>query len=80
MTRDHNPDLFDGLDQQRRMTVDGDPDSRPLLAIPCGFRDRRNMPCRRLGVRPVTIDGQGFHHRGSALVHCDPACFRGDAE
>jgi len=60
MTRDCNPDLFDGLDQQRRMTGDGDQEPRPILAIPCGFVDRRNMPCRRLGVRPVTIDGQRF--------------------
>lgn len=80
MTSGCNPDLFDGLDQERRMTGDGGPQSCPILAIPCGFHDRRNMQCRRLGVRPVTIDGQRFYHRGYAIVHCDSACFRGAAE
>ncbi|MET3436044.1 hypothetical protein ABIC44_000701 [Sphingomonas sp. 1185] len=36
------------------------------------------MPCRRLGVRPVAIDGERFHHGGFAIVHCDPACFRAE--
>ncbi|MDJ0276294.1 hypothetical protein QLH51_05715 [Sphingomonas sp. 2R-10] len=53
-----------------------DADQLPLLAIPCGFRNSRNAPCRRLGNRPVMIDGEPFHHRGCRIVHCDTACFR----
>ena len=47
-----------------------------LLAMPCGFLDGSNKPCRRLGARPVIIDGDQLICRGTAMVHCEPDCFR----
>jgi hypothetical protein len=49
------------------------------LAMPCGFMNSRNKPCRRLGVRAVILDGTPYVCRGIAMVHCDPDCFRTDA-
>lgn len=75
----YHGDLFDASKLDAEPVATAVPDAaRPLLAIPCGFRNRSNAPCRRLGNRPVTIDGEPFHHRGRSIVHCDPACFRDD--
>ena len=48
------------------------------IAIPCGFSNRYNQPCRRLGSWPVIVDGSQMVCRGRPMVHCDPACFRDD--
>ncbi len=45
------------------------------LAVPCGWRDRTNSPCRRLGHKPVMMDGLQAVCRGRRLVHCAPECF-----
>ncbi len=76
----YHGDLFDASEFDAEPVASAVPDAAalPLLAIPCGFRNRRNAPCRRLGSWPVTIDGEPFHHRGHRIVHCDPACFRGE--
>ncbi len=76
----HHDDLFDAMEPGAGSAASIVPEAaaRPLLAIPCGFRNRRNAPCRRLGRRPVTIDSEPFHHRGHRIVHCDPACFLGE--
>lgn len=75
----HYGDLFDAIEPGAGSVAKVVPDAAdPLLAIPCGFRNRRNAPCRRRGSRPVTIDGEPFHQRGCSIVHCDPACFRDD--
>lgn len=79
MNEIHHGDLFDALEPDAGSITNAVPDAtRPLLGIPCGFRNCRNAPCRRLGSRPVRIDGKPFHHRGRSIVHCDPACFRDD--
>lgn len=81
MTNDiYHGDLFDAPEPDAGpvATVVPHAAALPLLAIPCGFRNRRNAPCSRLGSRPVTIDGEPFHHRGHRIVHCDPACFRSE--
>lgn len=49
------------------------------LAVPCGFLDRANNPCQRLGNWPIMVEGQQLSCRGRPVVHCDPACFRGEA-
>ena len=49
------------------------------IAVPCGFSDRYNRPCKRLGNWPVMIDGKQMGCRDRPMVHCDPACFKGDA-
>ena len=49
------------------------------IAVPCGFSDRYNRPCKRLGNWPVVIDGKQMGCRDRPMVHCDPACFKGDA-
>jgi hypothetical protein len=46
------------------------------LAIPCGFFNRQNEPCRRLGTRSVVIDGSPLVCRGVSIVHCELDCFR----
>ncbi len=45
------------------------------IAVPCGFIDRANHRCKRLGSRPVLIDGHQMVSRGRPMVHCDPTCF-----
>lgn len=45
------------------------------IAVPCGFVDRTNNRCRRLGHRPVLIDGVQLVSAGRPMLHCDPACF-----
>ncbi len=76
----HQTDLFDSADRDPGSANEAaaGTGSLPLLAIPCGFRDRSNAPCRRLADRIVMIDGEPFHHRGYWIVHCDPACFRSE--
>lgn len=77
-------DLFDpadtldvGLaDEQESETVSAD--TRPI-AVPCGFIDRHNNRCQRLGNWPVMVDGKQMVCRGRPMLHCDPACFRGEA-
>ena len=49
------------------------------LAVPCGFLDRANKPCQRLGNWPIMVEGQQLSCRGRPVVHCDPACFWGEA-
>jgi hypothetical protein len=48
------------------------------IAVPCGFSNRHNMPCRRAGNWPVMVDGKQMTTRGRPMVHCDLACFRGE--
>lgn len=45
------------------------------LAVPCGFVDRTNNPCRRLAVRPVMLDGLQMTCRGRRMLHCEAACY-----
>ena len=45
------------------------------IAVPCGFVDRKNHRCSRLGCRPILIDGHQMVSHGRPMVHCDPACF-----
>lgn len=52
-------------------------DASPI-AVPCGFMDRHNSRCQRLGNWPVMADGKQMVCRGRPMLHCDPACFRGD--
>lgn len=49
------------------------------IAVPCGFRDRRNSPCKRLGNWPVMSEGKQMVCRDRPMVHCDAACFNGEA-
>ena len=48
------------------------------LAVPCGFRNRRNEPCRRLAERPILMNGQPFVHRGHQLLQCPRSCWLDD--
>jgi len=48
------------------------------IAVPCGFRDRHNNPCQRLGNWPIMDGAQQMLCRGRPMIHCDAACFRGD--
>ncbi|MGF7151948.1 hypothetical protein FHS96_005616 [Sphingomonas zeicaulis] len=50
------------------------------LAAPCGFRNRKNLPCRRLACRPMLLDGQQMHSAGRPLLLCEAECFNGLAE
>lgn len=50
----------------------------PPIAVPCGFSNRHNMPCRRGGNWPVMVAGKQMTTRGRPMVHCDVACFRGE--
>ena len=52
---------------------------RRILALPCGFLDASNKPCRRLGARPVIMGGEQLVCRGAAMVHCEQDCFRSSA-
>lgn len=55
----------------------GEPcDAIEPLAAPCGFRNCRNEPCKRLASRPLLIDGIQLIHRKIPILHCDPACWR----
>jgi hypothetical protein len=49
------------------------------LAMPCGFMNNKNQPCRRLGDRAVMVDGAPLVCRGLSMVHCELDCFRTDA-
>jgi Fe-S-cluster containining protein len=56
----------------------GRPSHRALpLAAPCGFYNRRNLPCHRLAHRPLRCDGQQLHADDRPLLHCELACFIG---
>ena len=46
------------------------------LAAPCGFRNTRNEPCRRLASKPLCIDGVQLVSRGIPILLCNRACFR----
>ena len=48
------------------------------IAVPCGFRDRHNNPCHRLGNWPIMDGSKQMLCRGRPMVHCDAACFKGD--
>jgi len=64
--------------QARQQSVVNAAQEAPL-AVPCGFLDRANKPCQRLGNWPIMVEGQQLSCRGRPVVHCDPACFRGEA-
>lgn len=53
-------------------------DASPI-AVPCGFMDRHNNRCQRLGNWPVMANGKQMVCRGRPIVHCDPDCFKGEA-
>ena len=53
------------------------PGAEPLAA-PCGFRNTRNEPCRRLAERPILMNGQPFVHRGHRLLQCPRSCWLDD--
>lgn len=48
------------------------------IAVPCGFRDRHNNPCQRLGNWPIMDGAKQMLYRDRPMVHCDPACSKGD--
>jgi hypothetical protein len=48
------------------------------IAVPCGFMDRHNNRCQRLGKWPVMADGKQMVCRGRPILHCDPVCFKGE--
>jgi hypothetical protein len=48
------------------------------IVVPCGFRNRRNNPCQRLGNWPIMEGAKQMLCRDRPMVHCDAACFRGD--
>jgi len=48
------------------------------IAVPCGFRDRNNNPCQRRGNWPIIDGTMQMLCRDRPMVHCDPACFKGD--
>ena len=50
---------------------------RDPIAVPCGFVDRSNNRCRRLGRQPIFVDGVPLTSRGRPLVHCVPECWNG---
>ena len=76
-------DLFDPADQSdeglalEHETEAVSAETSPI-AVPCGFMDRHNNRCQRLGNWPVMADGKQMVCRGRPMVHCDPACFRGE--
>ena len=49
------------------------------IAVPCGFRDRRNSPCKRLGNWPVMSEVKQMVCRDRPMFHFDAACFNGEA-
>ena len=57
---------------------DGNAVALAPLAVPCGFRNRRNEPCRRLAERPILMNGQPFVHRGHQLLQCPRSCWLDD--
>jgi len=77
---DTQPDLFG--EEQPPFEADAPVEASPLpLAVPCGFRNRRNAPCQRLAHRPVKCDGKLLKSRGRPLLQCVLACFnRASAE
>lgn len=65
-------------------TVDDDaasvaahPSEEPI-AVPCGFRNRHNNPCHRLANWPIMDGAKQMLCRDRPMIHCDPACFKGD--
>lgn len=50
------------------------------LAAPCAFRNRQNLPCRRLACRPILLDGQQLHTAGRPLLMCEPECYNAPPE
>jgi len=67
-----------------RESLDAEHETAPVrsaatpIAVPCGFSDRYNRPCKRLGNWPVMIDGKQMGYRDRPMVRCDPACFKSD--
>lgn len=45
------------------------------IAIPCGFTNAANHPCRRLAHRPVMVEGEQLACRGRPMLFCDPDCY-----
>lgn len=77
-------DLFERADDAiESVQIDCAPEKTPALlaaiAVPCGFRDRHNNPCRRLGNWPIMDEGKQMLCRSRPMVQCDPACFKSDA-
>ncbi|MFC0687177.1 hypothetical protein [Novosphingobium clariflavum] len=81
-------DMFDGdpfapdpepeIPAPARGSDDGDAVAPTPLAVPCGFYDRRNKPCRRLATRPILMDGKPFVHRDRLLLFCPRQCWFDD--
>lgn len=61
-------------DEHESVSASGD--ASPI-AVPCGFMDRHNNRCQRLGNWPVMVDGKQMVCRGRPMLHCDPTCFKG---
>lgn len=79
-------DLFAPAEEiDDHVDVENDPEAGPAnalnspIAVPCGFRDRYNNPCSRRGNWPIMADGKQVACRSRPMVHCDPACFKGEA-
>ena len=53
--------------------------SATQIAVPCGFRDRNNNQCHRKGNWAIMDGAKQMLCRDRPMVHCDPACFRGEA-
>lgn len=68
-------DLFGEPTADDEIVMDVEDISAGPLAVPCGWKDRANQPCRRLGHAPVMMDGFQVTCRGQRLVHCAPECF-----
>lgn len=47
------------------------------LAAPCGWLNRRNKPCQRLGHRAMRCEGRQLRSCGRPVLHCEIACFNG---
>lgn len=72
-------DLFDTATEADVVNSNKDDDKAAArqtpIAVPCGFADRSNRPCNRLGKWPVMADGKQLVCRDRPMVHCDAACF-----
>ena len=78
LTLNLQSDLFEDSSAAVQLAEPG-PDNTVALgepiAVPCGFVDRMNNRCRRLGHRPVVIEGVQLVSHGRPMLHCEPGCF-----
>lgn len=70
-------DLF-GVPIPAERTAPGAPPEP--LAVPCGYRNRRNAPCLRLAQAPLRVDGRPLRVEGRPLLRCDLRCFDAPGE